>query len=223
MDIKALKIEDVDGGYILTVSAFLPSCEPLDGTEIGVLKDLLKETAARTRLNEPPVVSRDTDDSDPQAAMAAASRDAEQADPPEGTRRRRRTQGSEIEGTIATSAEPSRSEPEADATPATGSRRRRRTEAQLEAEANPSPDTSSGRRRNTGADANTASPGPASVEEKSDISDRDLMKAASAAAADFGREAVQPFLTLLSVKSVSELKGGDRQKFLDLLAKLRED
>lgn len=206
MDINGISVLREHGGTTVTLSVFFPKQEELDGSEFARLIDLVKDGApsftggaspAGAQADEGPTRARGrrgaaAADAAPSSATASSSTDAGAAAPEQGTRRRRGAATEENPTAGATAAEQ----------PSGGRRSRSAPAAET---ASPS---ESGRRSRRAAEP----------EAPKGITDLDLSKAASDAAAIITPAVVTKILEEKGVSRTNDLKGDDRQWFLDELA-----
>jgi hypothetical protein len=224
-------VNEDDGTTSITVRAVLDKNEVLELDDIVALQDVLDDAATKLDLTKGKSSSARGEASDGGGRRrrgASASADGETteaaSEPATGSRRRatsrsggddtsgeqttrRRRSGSsdaDADGSQSGSAEPSsrtrRRSAEDDKPAETGRRRRGAAEE-------PKPEEPSRRRRGA-------------ADDKPSITDADLTKAASEAAAELTPGVVKAIMKEdFGVEDVKDLKGADRQKFLDALEK----
>ena len=213
MDINGISVLREHGGTTVTLTAFFPKQEELDGSEFARLIDLVKDgapsftgAASPAGAAEGPTRARGrrgaaAADAAPSSATASSSTDAGAA-PEQGTRRRRGAATEENPSTTSNTA--------SDAAPS-GRRARGSTAAPADAAntgSSASPSNEGGRRSRRAAEP----------EAPKGITDLDLSKAASDAAAIITPAVVTKILEEKGVSRTNDLKGDDRQWFLDELA-----
>lgn len=157
-------------------------------------------------------------------ASAPKTEDAAEGETSAGSAGRRRRSAVSSKVTGETGASASSAQP-ATQSPSDGGRRRRRTvedaaDEKAEREANPAPAASAGRRRRGAqTESGTASNTPP-TEDEDKITDVDLTRAASNAAAKISNVKVKELLESYDVTRVSEIFQAHRKRFLKELADL---
>ena len=206
-DIKKLSVEQVEGGRIVTVSAFLPNKQDLEQDDLVEIERIAFEagTVGVKAADEKPAET---------GRRRRGAEPAEEASAGEAQSGRRRRG--------AASAEAEATSPATDQAPAEGRRRRGAASAETSDATSATIGTGEGRRRRGASD------------DKPKISDGDLTKAGAAALAKLIEEgenksnATKFILDILGefkdkagdpVENVADLQGDDRQKFLDELKK----